>query len=107
MTKALAALAGLFLFVLVIYSGLHGTDAPDRNFSLTFVFVTFWLGMVGLSVLFGDVFRAFNPWRTIARAVSDGFRLIAGQRARAAHLPRLARAAGRRCSASSPSPGSS
>ena len=37
--------------------------------------------MVGLSVVFGDVFRAFNPWRAIARAVSAGFRLIAGQRA--------------------------
>src|SRR6202008_279439 len=60
-TEVLAGLIGVFLFVLVIYSGLHGTDAPDRNFSLTFVFVTFWLGMVGLSVLFGDVFRAFNP----------------------------------------------
>ncbi|MDX6615263.1 MAG: hypothetical protein QOD60_354 [Solirubrobacterales bacterium] len=80
-TKGLAAFAGLFLFVLVIYSGLHGTDAPDRNFSLTFAFVTFWLGMVALSVLFGDVFRAFNPWRTIARGISEGFRLIAGQRA--------------------------
>ncbi|MDT7582381.1 MAG: hypothetical protein QOK35_3697 [Pseudonocardiales bacterium] len=80
-TEALAGLVGVFLLFLTIYSALHGTDAPDRNFSLTFVFVTFWLGMVGLSVLFGDLFRAFNPWRAIARTVSAGFRLVAGQRA--------------------------
>ena len=77
----LAAAVGLFLFGLTIWSGLHGTSDPTRNFSLTFVFVTFWLGMVGLSVLFGDVFRAFNPWRTIGRAASAGFRVVAGQSA--------------------------
>jgi hypothetical protein len=43
------------------------------------VFVTFWLGMVVLSILLGDVFRAFNPWRAIARTMGGLFRLIAGQ----------------------------
>lgn len=78
-TELLAGAIGVFLFAVVIWAGLRGTEAPDRNFSVTFVFVTFWLGMVGLSVLFGDVFRAFNPWRAIARTVSAGFRLVAGQ----------------------------
>ena len=41
--------------------GLHGTEAPDRNFALTFIFVTVWLGFALLSVLFGDVFRAVQP----------------------------------------------
>jgi hypothetical protein len=35
--------------------------------------------MVAASVLFGDVFRALNPWRAVARVFSEGFRLIAGQ----------------------------
>ena len=69
----------------VVYSGLEGTDEPNLNFAVTFVFVTFWLGMVVLSILLGDVFRAFNPWRAIARAVGAVFRLIAGQR----HSPPL------------------
>ncbi len=88
-----AALIGVFLFGLTIWAGLEGTEAPDRNFTLTFVFVTFWLGMVALSVLIGDVFRAFNPWRAIARAFSGGFRLIAGQSAPApfAYPKRLGR----------------
>ena len=41
--------------------------------------MTFWLGMVVLSILLGDVFRAFNPWRAIARTTGAAFRLIAGQ----------------------------
>src|SRR5690606_24112917 len=78
-TQALAGLLAVALLAVTIWAGLYGTEAPARNFAVTFVFVTFWLGMAGLSVVFGDVFRAFNPWRAIARAASGGFRLIAGQ----------------------------
>jgi hypothetical protein len=78
-TEALAGAIGVLLLAVTVWAGLEGTDAPDRNFALTFVFVTFWLGFVLLSVLFGDVFRAFNPWRAIARAFGAGFRLIARQ----------------------------
>jgi hypothetical protein len=83
-TEALAGLIGVGLLVLVVYSGLEGTDSPTLNFASVFVFVTFWLGLVVLSVLLGDVFRAFNPWRAIGRAFSGTFRLVAGQRAPAA-----------------------
>ena len=31
-----------------------------------------------LSVLFGDVFRAFNPWRAVGRFFGGTFRLVAG-----------------------------
>jgi hypothetical protein len=80
-TQVLCGLIGAGLLVLVVYAGLDGTEDPSRNFSSVFVFVTFWLGVVVLSVLFGDVFRAFNPWRAIARAFSGAFRLVAGQAA--------------------------
>jgi len=77
--EAAAGAIGVFVLGVVVYSGLRGTDEPNLNFSVTFVFVTFWLGMVVLSVLLGDLFRAFNPWRAIARAVGGVFGLIAGQ----------------------------
>ena len=70
---------GVFLLGAVVYTGLDGTDQPNLNFAVTFVFVTFWLGMVVLSILLGDVFRAFNPWRAIGRTAGAAFRLIAGQ----------------------------
>ena len=76
-TETLAGLLSAFLLMLVIWSGLDGTEAPDRNFSITFVFVTFWLGLAFLSVFCGDVFRAFNPWRAIARAAGGVFKLVA------------------------------
>jgi hypothetical protein len=79
--EALCGLVGVGLLGLVVYSGLEGTEDGAFNFSVTFVFVTFWLGVVLLSVLFGDVYRAFNPWRAIGRVVSGSFRLVAGQRA--------------------------
>ena len=44
--------------------------APTANFAPTFIYVIFWLGFVPASVLLGDVFRAFNPWRAIGRAVA-------------------------------------
>ena len=61
---------GVFLLGAVIYSGLRGVDVPEANFASLFVYVAFWVGLVPLSVLFGDVFRAFNPWRAIGRAAA-------------------------------------
>ena len=83
--QALCGLIGIFLLGVVIYSGLHGTDAPDRNFAVTFIFVTAWLGFPLFGVLLGDLFRAFSPWRAAGRAVGWGFRAIARQPP--AHLP--------------------
>jgi hypothetical protein len=75
--EILAGAAGVFLLGVSIWSGLAGTSEPNHNFSLTFIYVTAWLGTAALCVLFGDVFRAFNPWRAIARAAAAAFRTIA------------------------------
>jgi hypothetical protein len=80
-TGFLAGALGAFLLGVVVWTGLFGTESPDRNFSVAFVFSTFWLGTIVASVAFGDVFRALNPWRAIARVAAAGFRLIAGQSA--------------------------
>ena len=61
---------GVFLLGLTIYAGLRGTQSTTANFAPIFIYITFWLGLVPLSVVFGDVFRAFNPWRAIGRAVA-------------------------------------
>ncbi|HWM64423.1 MAG TPA: fenitrothion hydrolase [Solirubrobacterales bacterium] len=82
--QILCGAIGVFLLGVAVYAGLRGTEAPDRNFALTFVFVTVWLGFPVLSVLLGDVFRPFNPWRAIGRAVGGTFGALAGQRP--AHL---------------------
>ncbi|MEA2295775.1 MAG: hypothetical protein QOE86_3414 [Solirubrobacteraceae bacterium] len=68
--EPLAGTVGVALFVVCVYAGLAGEqDIPTSNLMVTVVFVIFWVGLPFASVLFGDVFRAFNPWRAIGRLV--------------------------------------
>jgi hypothetical protein len=83
-TGVICGAIGVFLLGLAIYAGLHGTEAPDRNFALTFLYVTTWLGFPLFSVVLGDVFRPFNPWRAVGRVAGAAFTALAGQRP--AHL---------------------
>lgn len=67
---------GIALFVFVIYAGLAGEQIATANLLPTWIYVIFWVGLAFASLLFGDVFRAFNPWRAIARAIAWAVRLI-------------------------------
>jgi hypothetical protein len=66
--QAVYGAIGVALLAVALYAGLRGTEAPDRNFALTFLFVTCWLGFPFFSAIFGDLFRPFNPWRAMGRA---------------------------------------
>jgi hypothetical protein len=63
---------GVAILGLVLLCGYAGPDTPLGNFAPTFVFIIFWVGLVFASLLFGDVFRAFNPWRAIGRVLFRG-----------------------------------
>jgi hypothetical protein len=76
----LCALIGVGLFALVVYSGFAGTKQATANFAPTFIYVHFWVGLVVLSVLLGDIFRAFNPWLAVGRASSWTIRRTFGAR---------------------------
>lgn len=65
--EILCGVVGVALFALVVYAGFAGTQTATANLAPTFIYVLFWIGVVVLSALFGDVFRALNPWRAIAR----------------------------------------
>lgn len=78
--SSFCGLLGVLLFLLVLWSGFDGTELASENFASTFVFVTFWLGLVPLSLLFGDVLRPFNPWYAIGRVFERLFEAFAGQR---------------------------
>ena len=66
--EVLCGALGVFLLAVTIWAGFVGVNVPGENFAPTFVFVIFWVGLVVVSALFGDVFRAFNPWRALGRA---------------------------------------
>ncbi|HXD54403.1 MAG TPA: fenitrothion hydrolase [Solirubrobacteraceae bacterium] len=76
----LAGAAGIFLFALVVYSGLDGAQEANANLSVTFVYVIFWVGTPVLSVLLGDVFAALSPWRSFARLLRWAARTARGGR---------------------------
>jgi hypothetical protein len=54
------------LFAVAMAAALFGTTNELANFTPTFVYVIFWLGLPLLSVLFGNVWRTLSPWRAIA-----------------------------------------
>src|SRR2546421_639080 len=62
---AVCGALGIAYFALVVYAGFAGSDVPTANIAPTSIYVIFWVGNVVLSVLFGDVFRAFSPWRSV------------------------------------------
>lgn len=77
--RLFANLVGVGVFVLVVYSGLAGTQISFVNFSVTFLYVIFWVGLPVVSVLFGNVFAELSPWRSTARLVRWSLRGSAGR----------------------------
>jgi hypothetical protein len=57
---------GIACFAIVVYAGLRGVRTATANLAPTSVYVVLWVGGPVAGVLFGDVFRAFNPWRSLA-----------------------------------------
>ncbi len=76
--EAVCGAIGVFLLGVTIWAGLAGEQTSAANWTPTFVYVIFWLGFALASVLLGDVFRAFNPWRATARAVAGVAKLVRG-----------------------------
>src|SRR5829696_5999267 len=77
--EGVCSAVGVALFALLVYAGFAGSQTPTENALPTFVYVLFWVGLVPLSVLFGDVFRAFNPWRAIGRSAGWTVRRVGGE----------------------------
>jgi hypothetical protein len=73
----LASVLSLALFAVVLYSGFAGTEVWSANFSVTFIYVIFWVGVPIASVLLGDVFATLSPWRSCARAIRWAGRRLA------------------------------
>jgi hypothetical protein len=68
--RPVCGVVGVAVFVMIVLSGLLGSQLPAANLAPTAIFVLFWVGVPVLSMLFGDLFGPFNPWLATARAVS-------------------------------------
>lgn len=78
-------LVALAVALLVTAVALFGPRETPRNIAPWAVYVTFWVGLVPASVLFGPVWRAANPLRLVHRAL----RVVLGAPRGAHLLPRL------------------
>jgi hypothetical protein len=67
--QVLCGAIGAALLVVTVLAGYIGAGTALDNWAPTFILITFWVGLVFLSILFGDVFRAFSPWRAIGRVL--------------------------------------
>lgn len=74
--RPLCGAIGVGLYAAVVYSALAGTSVPAANLAPTAVYVAFWIGIPVLSVLFGDVFALFSPWRALYRALAAAARRV-------------------------------
>lgn len=77
---ALTGLIGVSALVGLVYAGSSGVQEPSTNIVPTFVYVYAWSVIPILSAVFGDFFRAFNPWLAIGRAVGAAKARIAPNR---------------------------
>ena len=68
--EVLCGAIGVALLVIVVLAGYLGSGTALDNLAPTFILITFWVGLVFASAIFGDVFRAFSPWRAIGRAAA-------------------------------------
>ena len=60
---------GAAVFAVVFAAALLGDRDTGANLAPTFVYVVFWLGLVPVVVLIGNVWPLVNPWRAFAVAV--------------------------------------
>ncbi len=68
--EPLCGLLGVGAFAIVVYCAFAGSTIALANLAPTAIYVHFWVGIPLLSVLLGNVFRLFNPWRATYRGLT-------------------------------------
>lgn len=51
------------LFLVMVMSGLLGTQTPPNNFAPTFVWIVWWVGFSFLTAFVGNFWALLNPWK--------------------------------------------
>ena len=59
-------LVGLVMFGVVLWAGLFGELGANATIAPVAVYVGFWVGLLFVSAVFGDVWRLLSPWETLA-----------------------------------------
>jgi len=68
--RTVLGLVSAGLLTLVFLTALIGEPSSAQNLAPTFVYVIFWLGLVPVQLLLGNVWPALNPWLACANGVA-------------------------------------
>jgi hypothetical protein len=60
----------LALFVVIWTAAAFGSDRASANLAPTFIYIGFWVGMVVITIVLGNVWSFLDPWRAAADAVA-------------------------------------
>ena len=71
-----AQVLSVLLFLLVLATSFLGSDNPLENFSPTFVWIIWWVGMGYIAALFGNFWMLINPWKSLFELAEWGFKRI-------------------------------
>jgi len=66
--EVVAKTVGVFVFGVILWAGWFGNENGAANIAGDAFLIWFWVGLQIVSFLFGDVWRAFNPFSTVADA---------------------------------------
>lgn len=70
---------GLLLFILTLVAGLAGTRNAESNLAPTLVWIIWWVGLSLAIACVGNLWPAFDPWRTLFD-LADGLARRCGRR---------------------------
>ena len=76
LARILSRLAGflsVLLLVLTVTAGLYGTGDALDNFTPTFVWIIWWVGVGFVVALIGNVWAIANPWQVVFEWYEKGF----------------------------------
>jgi hypothetical protein len=68
--EVLCGALGVAAFVAIVWAGFAGSQTATANLAPTVVYVVFWVAIPFATLLLGDIFAAFNPWRAVARGAA-------------------------------------
>jgi hypothetical protein len=60
----------LALFVVIWTAAAFGSERASANLAPTFIYITFWVGMIVITIILGNVWSVIDPWRAAADAVA-------------------------------------
>ena len=68
--RVVVSALSLAFFVVIWTAAAFGSERASANLAPTFIYIIFWVGMVVVTIVLGNVWSVLDPWRAAADAVA-------------------------------------